>query len=67
MSGQTITGWFILLTILTISGYDLWVWKKYGVASTISDVTREFGEQWPLLMPLLAFAMGCLYGHFFLQ
>ena len=67
MTPQAMTGWFILATILVIAVYDLWVWWTYGVSSTISDVIRKLGHEWPLLLPLVAFAMGCLYGHFFLQ
>ena len=67
MAPQTVTGYFIGGTILVIAAYDLFVWWKWGVDSTISDVTRKANEKWPLLAPILAFAMGCLYGHFFLQ
>jgi hypothetical protein len=66
MSSRTITALFILGTALVITGYDFAVYFAYGRFSTISDVTRWAGAKWPLLPPLLAFALGCLYGHIFL-
>lgn len=67
MTPQQMTGCFIGLTALVITAYDLFVWWKWGVNTTISDVTRKANEKWPLIAPWIAFAAGCLYGHLFLQ
>jgi hypothetical protein len=66
MTGSNITGCFIVCTILGIAIYDLFALIKWGVPGTISGVIRKINEKWPLLSALVAFAMGCLYGHFFL-
>jgi hypothetical protein len=42
------------------------VWRMLGIDATITRVTQRAAEHVPLLPYLLAFAMGALFGHFFL-
>jgi hypothetical protein len=63
---HAITGWFIVLVLAAIAIYDVWIIRTRGIEWSISRFVRVGGERWPLLHPLLAFAAGCLYGHFFL-
>lgn len=57
---------FMIGTLCLIAGYDLLTIQIRGVDSSISRYIRRWGEKWPLFVPLLAFAMGALFGHFFL-
>lgn len=57
---------FIASIILLICGYDLYVLFAHDQEATISRVIRGWAKNYPLLMPLMAFFMGALYGHFFL-
>jgi dolichyl-phosphate-mannose--protein O-mannosyl transferase len=57
---------FIISVILLILIYDIWALLYYGVDGTISRVIRSWGTKWPLLLPIVAFTMGLLFGHFFL-
>lgn len=67
MTPREITGIFILTTVLTIAAYDLFALLHWGVEATISRLVRSANARWPLLAPLVSFAMGCLYGHLFLH
>lgn len=60
------TPYVIVLGLLLIAAYDLWALHHHGPGGTISAYIRRAGTQWPLLPPLVAFAMGALYGHWFL-
>lgn len=60
------TAWFIIIIILAIAIYDIWtIWYR-GIDTSISRFIRHASERWPIIMPILAFAAGALYGHFFL-
>lgn len=61
---MNITGIFILLMIVIITVYDLYCFFT-GKYATISSIVRNIALRWPLFMPMLAFGMGVLYGHFF--
>jgi hypothetical protein len=56
----------LLGTASLIAGPDLLTWKKRGVETTITDVTRPYGRVLRPFAYVLAFAMACLLGHFFL-
>lgn len=62
---QRLTGLFILAVILLIAAYDLWMLVHYGPDATISRVVRKAGAEWIGLPYLIAFGMGCLFGHLF--
>jgi hypothetical protein len=62
---MSFTGWATLAVLLIIIIYDVCVWQYFGVEATISMFVRRVHEQWPLIAPLLAFAAGVLWGHFF--
>lgn len=62
---STVTGYLIILTLVAIIVYDIWVYAVYGVEATISVVVRKVHEKFPLLASIIAFAAGCLWGHFF--
>lgn len=64
--GPTVTAWFILFVVVLVIVYDIFAYVYWGGPSTISNVMRGASVKWPLLPYLVAFAMGCLYGHFFL-
>lgn len=61
-----ITGVFIAFILLAIAIYDIWVIIYYGMDASISRYIKQLSVKWPFLMPILAFAAGLLYGHFFL-
>ena len=63
---QRLTGFFIVAVIALIAAYDLWVLVHYGQDATISRVLRRAGDDWLALPYLIAFGMGCLFGHLFL-
>lgn len=64
--GQRLTAYFIVAVVLLIAAYDIWVLTKYGEDATISRVIRSAGNSWQPLPYLVAFGMGCLFGHLFL-
>ena len=59
-------GWTIVFFVLLISGWDLFLDLYYGPDSTISRYMRRLNQRWLMLSYLVAFAMGGLFGHFFL-
>jgi hypothetical protein len=67
MNPQHITGLFLIAVILVITGYDLYAWYTWGGQGTISGLLTAIGKSWPMFPYFVAFAMGCLFGHFFLQ
>jgi hypothetical protein len=56
----------IISFVLVISLTDLALLLRYGPDATYSRVIRKWGEKWILFPYLVAFAMGALFGHFFL-
>lgn len=66
MNARKVTALFIFAIALLIAGYDITMFLLFGRFSTISDLMRTCGVNWPLLPPLVAFGMGTLYGHIFL-
>jgi len=66
MTPGSLTGLLMILGILAVAGYDLFAYLRWGPAGTISGVMYRTGQRWPLFPPLVAFTMGCLFGHFFL-
>ena len=57
---------FIIGAFCIIAGYDLFTISKCGLQSSITDVTRAAGLRWTFFPYVFAFALGCLFGHFFL-
>lgn len=65
MDVREVTGWFILAIVIIVVLYDTYVYVNCGPEATISRVIYRAHEKWPLLAPLVAFALGALWGHFF--
>jgi hypothetical protein len=61
-----VTGLFIIVCILAIAAYDFYAYSRWGSSGTVSEVLHSIGDSWPLFPYLVAFAMGVLFGHFFL-
>ena len=49
----------LIITSLSLIGYDLYVWYKGDTTATISQVVLDFTSMWPVA----SFALGMLFGH----
>jgi hypothetical protein len=57
---------FMIGCLILIAAFDLYVWQKLGVEQTITRVIRGWAVSFRILPHILAFALGALFGHFFL-
>jgi hypothetical protein len=59
--------WLTLAVIIGVTAavlsYDAWVIRWYGPDASISRVVAHLGARWPVLLPVLAFALGVMVGH----
>lgn len=65
MCAKTFTGYFIIFVFLLVIIYDVIVMHYYGTDASISCVINRTNDKYPLLAPIVAFFMGCLWAHFF--
>ncbi len=65
--GTAVTGWFIVAVFALIVLYDLTAFCCWGESATISAVLRCWGQRWGLFPYLIAFGMGALFAHLFLD
>lgn len=67
MSGSHITAVFIIVIVLIVTFYDCFAYTVFGVDATISNVLRCLGRRRPFFPYVVAFVMGAIFGHIFLQ
>lgn len=63
MTGQVITGWFIVTQICLWAAWDCYAAYRWGSDATESRIIADVAYQYPIV-PL---AVGVLMGHFFTQ
>ena len=56
----------LAILVIVIAAYDIYVWVRYGVEATITRRFKAWNKVYPAISLVMAFAMGCLVGHFFL-
>ena len=57
----------IAVLILLVVVYDIYAIHHYGYHASISAWLSWAGRKWPFVKPLVAFAMGMLYWHWFIE
>jgi len=67
MAPEKIAALSIVAVAVSIALGDVLLWAWYGTVGTISGALRGAGAAHPLLIGLVAFLMGCLFGHLFLS
>jgi len=65
MTARAVTACVIIAAIVLLIGYDLAALLLAGDEGTISRVLRYAADRWGMLPGIVAFAMGCLFGHWF--
>lgn len=63
---QWVTVGFMTMTAMSIIGYDLMIWRVFGVEATVSRVWLRAHQAYPVISLVMVFALGVLVGHFFL-
>jgi hypothetical protein len=64
---MTLTDWFILIVSIAIAAFDIGIYVVEGQGATISQTVRNWATRFTALPALIAFGMGCLFGHLFLR
>jgi hypothetical protein len=63
IEAQWLTLAFIIAVTAAVLAYDVWVIRTHGVEASISRVVAHLAVRWPVLLPVLAFALGVMVGH----
>lgn len=63
---QWMTLAFVVLMALVVIAYDIFVSVYIGESATISRALLRFSLEHQLIVPILAFAAGVIFGHIFL-